>query len=63
MLKHLIGTLLIFRLELRQFHLDPQLVLLLWRQRPTIEIVFDERRQQRQPRQQLLEKLDEVYPF
>ena len=63
MLKSLIGTLLIFRLELRQLPLDPQWILTLWRQSPAIEIVLEQGSEHRQQRRQLLQKLDEVYPF
>tara|TARA_Y100000588_G_scaffold389775_1_gene493438 strand:+ start:1048 stop:1239 length:192 start_codon:yes stop_codon:yes gene_type:complete len=63
MLKSLIGTLLIFRLELRQLPLDPQWMLTLWRQSPAIEIVLEQGSEHRQQRRQLLQKLDEVYPF
>jgi len=63
MLKSLITTLLVFRLELRQLPLDPQWMLVLWRQSPAIEIVLEQYSERRQHRQQLLEKLDEVFPF
>ncbi len=62
MLKRIIGALLVFRLELRQLPLDPELVLALWRQRPVIEIVV-QRSAAAAPSSHLTRRLDEVYPF
>ena len=63
MLKNLISTFLVCRLEFRQLTIELDQVLALWRWRPTIEIVLDQRQERRQRCAALRCKLDEVYPF
>jgi hypothetical protein len=63
MLKNLISAFLVFRLECRQLAVDLDLVLALWRQRPTIEIVLKARQNSVARKSALRRRLDEVYPF
>ncbi|NKB67643.1 MAG: hypothetical protein GKR89_11310 [Candidatus Latescibacteria bacterium] len=60
MLRNLIGAFLVCRLELRQFSLDIDLVLMEWRTRPVIQILLQEGEK---TRSKLRRRLDEVYPF
>ncbi len=64
MLKKLIRTCLVLRLELQTVPVDWSLVLLAWLRRPAIEIALGAR-QTDKGRQQahLRRRLDEVYPF
>ena len=64
MLKKLIRTCLVLRLELQTVPVDWSLVFLAWLRRPVIEIVLGAR-QTDKARQQahLRRRLDEVYPF
>ena len=62
MLKKLIRTCLVLRLELQTVPLDWSLVLLAWLRRPAIEIVLRAREEESQ-RVWLRRRLDEVYPF
>ncbi|MBI2502963.1 MAG: hypothetical protein HYW07_06980 [Candidatus Latescibacteria bacterium] len=64
MLKKLIRTCLVLRLELQTMPLDWSLVLLAWLRRPAIEIVLGARQtDKRRPPSRLRRRLDEVYPF
>jgi hypothetical protein len=63
MLKNLISAFLVFRLECRQLAVDLDLVLALWRQRPTIEIVLSACQRSAARKSALRRRLDEVYPF
>jgi hypothetical protein len=62
MLRRLVGAVLVFRLELGQLPVDPQLIVALWRQRPAVEIVV-RRHDDAAERRRLQRRLDEVYPF
>ena len=64
MIKNLIRAFLICRLELRQPSLDLELFFLSWLHRPAIHILIEEKEEEEEKqREQLLLKLDEVYPF
>ena len=63
MFKNLISALLICRLEFRRPAIDLELVLMLWRSRPVIEIVLDRIQERKRRRAALHRRLDEVYPF
>ena len=63
MFKNLISALLVCRLEFRQLAVDLDLVLMLWRTRPAIEIVLDRLQERKRRRAALRRRLDEVYPF
>ena len=62
MLRKLIRTCLVLRLELQTVPLDWSLVLLAWLRCPAIEIVLRAREEESQ-RVYLRRRLDEVYPF
>ena len=63
MVKRIIGAILVFRLEMRQFPLDLEQVWHLWRQRPAIEIVVATRARISEQRALWRQRLNEVYPF
>ena len=61
MVKSLIGTILVLRLQLRQLPLDVETVFGAWRNRPAIEIVLQRENPSRG--KHLQQRLDQVYPF
>ncbi|MCC7262781.1 MAG: hypothetical protein IT369_09700 [Candidatus Latescibacteria bacterium] len=64
MLRKLIRTCLVLRLELQTVPVDWSLVFLAWLRRPAIEIVLGARQtEQHRPSAYLRRRLDEVYPF
>jgi hypothetical protein len=64
MLRKLIRTCLVLRLELQTVPIDWSLVFLAWLRRPAIEIALEAREtDKRQQRSHLRRRLDEVYPF
>ena len=64
MLRKLIRTCLVLRLELQTVPLDWSMILLAWLRRPAIEIVLGARQTDKHREQaQLRRRLDEVYPF
>lgn len=64
MLKKVIRTCLVLRLELQTVPIDWGLVFLAWLRRPAIEIVLGARQTDQHRRQaHLRRRLDEVYPF
>ena len=64
MLRQLIRTCLVRRLELQTVPVDWGLVFLAWLRRPAIEIVLSARQtDKRQEQAHLRRRLDEVYPF
>ena len=64
MLKKLIRTCLVLRLELQTVPVDWSLVFLAWLRRPAIEIVLGVRQADKHRQQaELRRRLDEVYPF
>lgn len=64
MLRKLIRTCLVLRLELQTVPLDWSLILLAWLRRPAIEVVLGARETEKcRPPSHLRRRLDEVYPF
>ena len=64
MIRKLIRTCLVLRLELQTIPVDWSLVFLAWLRRPAIEIVLGARQtDKRRPSAYLRRRLDEVYPF
>lgn len=64
MLRKLIRTCLVLRLELQTVPLDWSMILLAWLRRPAIEVVLGTRQaDKRQEQVHLRRRLDEVYPF
>ena len=59
MIKNLVRAFLVLRLESHLLSVDPSQVLMAWRSRPVIEVMFD----QLDRKSRLARKLDEVYPF
>ena len=67
MLKTLLRAAVVLRLESRELHLDPGLILLNWLRRPAIHMPLEAIRQARAAAGEraaaLIRRLDEVYPF
>ena len=63
MLKTLIRAFVVLRLETRDLHLDPGLVLLTWLRRPVIEMPLQAMQRARAGVVRLHRRLHEVYPF
>jgi len=55
----LVSAFLVFRLECRKLTVTWEDILTAWIHRPVVEVVLEDR----QGRERLIEKIDEVYPF